>query len=475
MSIKKGKETSVHAGGSVVEQGIATEHDGSGVNPKSGRKVAGLVSGLSKGDSRFWLQPGKLFKWKGSATYSFRVQFRGLRLTFPTNTSNRDAAARIAAGIFNDLVNLGVEAGLVKHKGAGQSEIITLGQWIEAAGSVFDGSPATFTQYSQAARHIAADLLGLKRTSKRWGRKGGDYTAAANAAPLSLFSAKAVQTWRLGYVAARGSDPAKSRAARISCNSILRSAKALFGEKVRKFLPAIEGEIPFANVEFYGRESMRYQSKIDAGILLAKAREELAEARPEEFKALLLLLCAGLRRGEVDRLLWRQIDLDAGLIHVEVTEAGGLKSEDSAGEVAIDKTLCGILRGFKAKARGQFYLEGREVPSGAVSWGQKYRCKETFESLVLWLRAAGVEGHRPLHTLRKEAGAMVASRDGIYAASRFLRHADIAVTSAHYADTKTRVMIPLGGLLPAENIEPFPSGKESEEKPKQKTRKKKSA
>ena len=53
----------------------------------------------------------------------------------------------------------------------------------------------------------------------------------------------------------------------------------------------------------------------------------------------ILALGAGLRRGEIDRLLWRQVDTVAGIIHVEVTEAGGLKSADSHGAVHIDETL----------------------------------------------------------------------------------------------------------------------------------------
>ena len=70
------------------------------------------------------------------------------------------------------------------------------------------------------------------------------------------------------------------------------------------------------------------------------------------------------------------------------------------------------------------------------------------------LRAHGVEGNKAIHTLRKEAGAIVATRDGIFAASQFLRHADIATTAAHYADKKTRTVIDMGALLD-EDVLPF--------------------
>ena len=70
---------------------------------------------------------------------------------------------------------------------------------------------------------------------------------------------------------------------------------------------------------------MKYQSKLDPAVLLQAARKGLSGSDPEAFKALLLAVGAGLRRGEIDRLLWRQIDFNAGVIHVETTEAGGLK------------------------------------------------------------------------------------------------------------------------------------------------------
>ena len=49
--------------------------------------------------------------------------------------------------------------------------------------------------------------------------------------------------------------------------------------------------------------------------------------------------------------------------------------------------------------------------------------------------------------MRKESGSLIPTRDGIFAASRFLRHRDIAVTVAHYADKKTRTAIDVGALL----------------------------
>jgi integrase len=131
----------------------------------------------------------------------------------------------------------------------------------------------------------------------------------------------------------------------------------------------IPDPLPFAGVEFYPRESMRYHSKLDPAVLLQAGLGELSEADPDAFKALLLALGAGLRRGEIDRLLWRQIDFNAGVIHIETTEASGLKSSDSAGDVPIDERLSSILQGCHARALGPYVLEEGTGLTASRLWG----------------------------------------------------------------------------------------------------------
>jgi integrase len=173
--------------------------------------------------------------------------------------------------------------------------------------------------------------------------------------------------------------------------------------------------------------------------------------------ALILALGAGLRRGEIDKLLWRQIDCQTGTVHVHVTEAGGLKSADSTGAVAIDPTLASVLQGYRARATGAYVIGGddSEVADDA-GWSRRYRCQNVFDRLVDWLRGCGVEGQKPLHTLRKEAGSIIATQHGILAASRFLRHADIQVAARHYTDHKTRTVVDMSALMPPPNVAEIP-------------------
>jgi integrase len=321
---------------------------------------------------------------------------------------------------------------------------------------------STFAGYAVSLRRVAGDILAKRPSRKARLAVKRASKKVINEASLEILTSRAVQSWRLGYVAKAGKDAAKARAARISANSVIRQAKSLFGPKVVKFLPSLRlpDPLPFAGVEMFPRESMRYHSKIDAGEIMRKAKEELVESKPELFLVLLLAVACGLRRGEIDSLTWGNVDLKQGKIHVDFSEHGALKSEDSRGAVDMDATTAALLQGLKAKAEaedGDFVIPAMKAAPGEKSrtWGNRYRGTTAFEKASAWLRANGVKANKPIHTLRKEAGSIIATRDGIFAASAFLRHSDIAVTARYYADKKTRTTIDMAALL-APVPEPVP-------------------
>ena len=274
-----------------------------------------------------------------------------------------------------------------------------------------------------------------------------------------MFSPQAIQAWRIQYLSRAGDNPVRQRAARISCNSALRLARSLFSRRILKFVDPkiVPAELPFRGVEFFPRESMRYQSKFDPAALLRVAVDELD---PDALKVLLLALCVGLRRGEIDRLLWRQVDFDRSLIRLEVTEAGALKTEDSAGTVQIDEELAALLRGFRAKTEERICHRWRTSRGRLGLIRSAVSLPNSFRRLTGWLRAHGITARRAIHELRKEAGSIVATQSGIHAASRFLRHADIAITAACYADHKERITVPLGALLRPDNVADMPQAAE---------------
>ena len=445
-----------------------SEQEATRLNPKSGKQVANQMRvAAGKNDSRYWLS--RLFhpvndRGEASPHYSMKVQFRGRRMAFTLGTANKEAAARRAAGLYTDLLILGVEATIAKHRVQSpreiSSKVATIGEWIEAARGVSASNAATFAQYAASLRLIAGQILSVKKTKKRFGPgKGGAqaYRAGIDAASLEILSAQGVQRWRLAYVA-QATNPAQERSRMTSANSTIRQASSLFAEKIVRFLPdaRLPSPRPFAAVEFFSKQSARYFSRIDPQALLRTAQGELAKNDPPAFLAMLLALAAGLRRGEIDSLSWPQIVFERALIRVEATESASLKTADSRGEVPIDPGIVSILRGFRAKASGPFVIEAEGGEFGPRVWGRHYRADAVFTRLNSWLRKHGVTARKPLHELRKELGSLVTAEHGIYAASRVLRHSTVATTAAHYADLKTRPTIAVGAWLKPENVVPMP-------------------
>lgn len=444
---------------------------------KSGKQVANERSGgVGKNSANYW--HGRLFKPVNSEGvesphFSMKVQYKGRRVAFTLGTGNKAAAAAKAAFIYNDLLALGIEGTLAKHRPqiAGE-EIATIGEYLAAAESVMDVREATLAAYGINLRRIAGDILRSRtqRTAKVKAKRVA--REKIEQASLSILTPEALQKWRLAFLARAKGDARKARAARISANSIIRQARSLFAPKVVKFLKTLRlpDPLPFAGVEMFPRESMRYVSKIDAGEILRTAHDKLAEQSPAQFLVILLGVAAGLRRGEIDRLQWDHVDFRRRQIFVEATEAGEVKSDDSRGAVDIDEKTAELLRGFHANADTEFVIDAPQAEEAEFSrpWGLRYRCSSVFEKVNAWLRANGVEGNKPLHTLRKEAGSMIATQHGIFAAAQFLRHSDIKVTAEHYADKKTRTAIDIGKLLDAGAEAPANVVSISEDKPEPK-------
>jgi len=240
----------------------------------------------------------------------------------------------------------------------------------------------------------------------------------------------------------------------------MRQAKSLFAtELLRHVAMHKPDKLPFDGVAFYKRESMRYHSNVDIEALISDAVRELGlPAQQEQLKIFLLATMVGLRRGEIDTLQWQAFRWKEGKIRIETTEHSTPKTSDSAGDVPIDKELAALFQGWHAKATGLFVIESDAEPRTDTSYAH-YRAKSHFDALIKWLKSKGVTAIKPLHEMRKEFGSQLCAKYGIYAASRALRHADIAITAQHYVDQKERVTFGMGDLLTMPgNVTPMPHG-----------------
>ena len=125
--------------------------------------------------------------------------------------------------------------------------------------------------------------------------------------------------------------------------------------------------------------------------ILAKAKADLVDGNPEAFKIMLLALVCGLRRSEIDNLLWRSVDFTRKVIRLESTEYHQLKSEDSAGEIDLDDDTLALFRGYRAKAPTElFVIQSPNRPRNETK-ARTYRCNATFKQVIDWLRAQPVQ------------------------------------------------------------------------------------
>jgi integrase len=419
---------------------------------------------FSKTDHRYWIP--KIFKAAGvrngkriqSPNWSVRLQHETGRTTFPLDTSNREAAAARARDIYVFMLANGWEATLREFKGtvAVPSEKkpgATIGEFLDELATVADLKPKTLRGYSVALRTIVSQAFGITGGKERHyfaGEGRQKWLERIHAIKLADVTPYKIQAWKREFLARAGTDPVKLRTAKISVNSLIRRAKSLFAADAVRHLQTIQlpDPLPFAGVAFEPRVSQRYQSAIDIEALIAAARNELQESQPELFKVFILAAFCGLRRLEIDRLTWGAFRFDEGILRIQATNHFSPKTEDAIGDVVLEPELVALFRGYRARENGEneFVIRSPNMPRPNALY-ENYRCERIFENLIAWLRDKGVATKTPLHTLRKEFGSVINRLHGIHAASLALRHANIAVTTLHYTDSRPRVTPGFGGLL----------------------------
>lgn len=350
---------------------------------------------------------------------------------------------------------------------------LTVGEYLKEAESISTVGERTKADYQRAFRRLVADIHKIgddelvklrkgrgkkKRTVRELRSTKFDYRGGGRAAWLAKVDAVAledvtssdVEEWMASYVKEKsGENPAAERSAKNSANSIVRQASALFSKAIVDRLGEkleLPNKLPFDGVRRFPRQSTRYRSQFDAESLLRKAQIELQGSHPEAFKILLLGLTAGLRRKEIDCLLWHQIDFKKSQISVEATEFFRPKSEDSVGTVDIDPEVASLLEKFHEESGGQFVIHSDRDPRPNASYSY-VRAKSAFDYLYEWLRKKGISNLKPAHALRKEFGSLVCERHGLYEASRALRHASVETTAQHYLDKRGKRTVGLGEIL----------------------------
>jgi len=383
--------------------------------------------------------------------YSVRIVYQKKRARFPLETPNRKKAANLATEIFVFLIAHGWEETISKYRDKTpvtdevQTKPDTVGALIEASFKVSTARDQTKAEYAKAFRRIVSGIMKCDNDPKFQDRNNVGNIAwkeTVDGIKLEEITPSKIQAWRAEYLASASDGEGAKRRATITTNSLIRNAKALFAKKL---LPLLREEIelpsplPFDDVTLAKQPSMRYRSKIDPYKILDEGAKDLKEEEPELYKILLLALGCGLRISEIDLLLWDAFDFNEKILRIENSDYHQLKSEDSAGEIDLNSAMVEYFKSCQQISDSEFVIESTRLISNKTG-SRKYRCSGHIQMLIKWLRKKGVSARKPIHELRKEIGSIIANEEGIFAASRYLRHSDIRITSSIYADKKKRII-----------------------------------
>jgi integrase len=148
--------------------------------------------------------------------------------------------------------------------------------------------------------------------------------------------------------------------------------------------------------------------------------------------------------------MWAQLDLDGASLSIERTEYFEPKSEESNRQVELDPVAVEILRRAKSENPDPVFVLKGSVPKPQTSAAPVYRADaapwRTWERLVAWLGAQGIQDGKPIHVLRKLAGSLVFSAHGLEQARGFLGHASVVTTSNSYVSKARRVTVSIPPL-----------------------------
>ena len=428
-----------------------------------------------KTDVRYWSQAvyHPTYKRDGATrelgVYAVKIQHGGRREQFSLGASSKEAAGAKAKKIYEYLKAAGWEAALAKYKEKGNYKMVatTVGEFIAAVIPNAKARTKTVNDYVRAFRTIVADICNIDGGKAKYDYYNGGnklWLDKIHAVKLARITPEKVKQWQTAFLKRVGKNPAKETVAKISVNSLLRQAKSLFTPAMLGNLDlALPDGLPFDEVKFEARQSMKYKNRFDVAKIFKLAMEGDADEQvpplPDKLKKVFLLaVLAGLRRNEIDKLEWSAFLWDKGVIRIENTKYLRLKSQDSEADVDVDAEFMAVFKTFKKQTEGNFVIESEVQPRLDTKYTH-YRNGGDLRKLSTWLRGNGISSSKPLHALRKEFGSQINAKFGVYAASHALRHGDIAITAGHYLDVRKRVTMGFDDLLPNEKPAAEPESK----------------
>jgi integrase len=301
-------------------------------------------------------------------------------------------------------------------------------------------SQRTRNTYIYSLHKFIADAFEISSGNEKYDYVNGknrDRLGKIHAIPLVQLTQDMAESWKNKTIKER----AGKQGSTTTVNSILRGCKNLFSDRILRAIEMDKSFVsPFKGVSCLPEKSHRYITKFDARSLIEKARRELRSEHRKAYIIFLLAIGAGLRRNEIDKLLWEQVDFKRGKISIHQTPYFTPKTRESSSEISLPNLVAEELALLKEDSQTAFVLDA-EIPARPNAGYTHCRCPRDYKALYAWLSQNGITANNPLHTLRKEFGAQICREHGLYMASRALRHSSYAMTERHYVD-KTAPVVP---------------------------------
>jgi hypothetical protein len=433
-------------------------------NQKNGQDVAKIAAstrgGLAKLKRRIQSDTIRYFGRDLAPQFMIRVKRGAPRKWFPLG-ADLDGAARRARDILDHLRLHGWKETTAKFRPAAEKAIsdLTVGSYIALVELHGNLDPATLDSYSRKLRRITGAVVGLKHTGaeKYSGtRTLSQWRTAVDGVRLDRITDEKIENWRTEFLRRAAIGTTARIKTEHTVNAMVRNARSLFSRRMRqrltRALPSLRlpEPIPFATVSLLPEHETDYFyfSEVNAQKLITAAFAELDD---EQLVVFVLALGAGLRRKEIDNLLWTRVDLDAGTVVVAPTETSRLKTASSIGCLKLEPAFVDVLRRHAAHSKGEYVLCPQFQPQ-TKRRTPSYRCKKLFKTVNDWLEGQGIKRtNRRIHTLRKEFGSHLAAKHGIFVASAGLRHSTLAVTRKFYAASKAVPTAFFAPEIPPEN------------------------
>jgi hypothetical protein len=224
----------------------------------------------------------------------------------------------------------------------------------------------------------------------------------------------------------------KAASKKRSANSIANHATSLFTPKLQAaykraklVLPDITAFLASYDEEkFSGTSSIHYNPPPEA-LIRETIRAWLRLTDRNEFLAVGLELCCGIRKAEVQQVRWGMFthSMDGALLDGR----GWVK--DGTGSFVVpplDPYWRLLLRRIRQR-------KWRGKDDELILVGTKTETTEDcFRRISAWMRSLGWETQKTNHALRAYSGSLIAMKHGIYRASAWLRHKGVMVTETHY-------------------------------------------